>query len=406
MTHHQTRTINRLFFMAAVIVIAVNLRPSMAGIGPVLDRIQTDLQLSFTEASLLTMLPVLFMGAAMFLSYRLLHIASEKTCISAGLLIIALGSGLRWVVGDDVSLILTAIIIGLGIAVIQAMLPAVLKRVYPTAVALFMGIYVTSIMGGAALASSLTPFVAEVTDSWRVSLGVWAFVALLALGLWWLIPSQHLGSGRPSNRSGDLLRFRRTWMVGLFFGIGTASYTCVLAWLPPYYVDLGWSGQKAGFMLTFMTSVEVVVGLLIPALAAKHPDRRPVLFGLIAVLLVGYAGLSWCPETAVYVWPLLLGVGIGGLFPMSLIVSMDHFDDPERAGQLTSYVQGIGYVIAALSPLLAGYVKDWMGGFQMAWVGLLVLTLCLIPLAGLFAPRGYAQVFIRSGGQARSGAQG
>src|SRR5450830_1679295 len=47
-----------------------------------------------------------------------------------------------------------------------------------------MGLYVTAIMGGAALAASFSPFVQVQTGSWRIGLAIWAGLALLALVFW------------------------------------------------------------------------------------------------------------------------------------------------------------------------------------------------------------------------------
>ncbi|MBF3276142.1 MFS transporter, partial [Pseudomonas aeruginosa] len=76
----------------------------------------------------------------------------------------------------------------------------------------------------------------------------------------------------------------------------------------------------------------------------------PVLVGLTALMLAGFLGLAWAPASLPLLWALCLGLGIGGLFPMGLIVCLDHFDAPQRAGQLAALVQGAGYLIAGVSP--------------------------------------------------------
>ncbi|MGV8651101.1 MFS transporter, partial [Pseudomonas aeruginosa] len=69
--------------------------------------------------------------------------------------------------------------------------------------------------------------------------------------------------------------------------LGTACYTCVLAWLAPYNLEQGWSAQESGLLLGFLTAMEVLSGLLAPALASRSRDRRPVLVGLTALMLAG-----------------------------------------------------------------------------------------------------------------------
>ncbi len=191
----------------------------------------------------------------------------------------------------------------------------------------------------------------------------------------------------------SLLRYPRTWLLVLFFGLGTACYTCVLAWLAPYYLEQGWSAQESGLLLGFLTAMEVLSGLLAPALASRSRDRRPVLVGLTALMLAGFLGLAWAPASLPLLWALCLGLGIGGLFPMGLIVCLDHFDAPQRAGQLAALVQGAGYLIAGVSPWIAGLLRDSLGSFTGAWLGLATVAALLLGLGLRFDPRRYAALF-------------
>ncbi|PIC69420.1 hypothetical protein CSV77_14110 [Sporosarcina sp. P16b] len=48
--------------LLAIFIVALNLRPAITSIGPMLDIIRDDLLLSNTEVSLLTVIPVICMG--------------------------------------------------------------------------------------------------------------------------------------------------------------------------------------------------------------------------------------------------------------------------------------------------------------------------------------------------------
>lgn len=216
---------------------------------------------------------------------------------------------------------------------------------------------------------------------------------MLALLAWWRGRAV-FGAPSPQGHavsSAGLWRRPRTWTLALFFGLGTAGYTCVLAWLPPYYVARGFSPSQAGGLLGLLTAWEVVAGLLLPPLVLKSPDRRPALLAVLASALAGFVLLAGWPLSSPLLVATLLGLGIGGLFPLSLIVAMDHHDHAEVAGALAGIVQGIGYLIAAFSPFLAGLIRDRLGDFALAWVGLGMLYVLLIGLALRFNPRGYAR---------------
>ena len=380
-----------VWLMLSVVLVALNLRPSMAAVGPLLSGIRGEIPLSFSLAALLTMLPVMAMGLAMFFGMGISQRLGEHRTVVLSLLIIGLATLSRLFLDSAAELILSAVLAGVGIALIQALMPALIKSRFADNVSLYMGLYVTSIMGGAAVAASFAPLVMNRSGSWRLGLAIWAALALLGLLFWY---RQRAALPRlPASREGQesFVGNRRAWLLALFFGLGTAAYTCVLAWLAPYYVEQGWSEQNAGLLLGFLTAMEVLSGLVTPAIANRSKDRRGVLVVLLVLIIAGFCGLVLSPQHLSLLWPCLLGLGIGGLFPMSLIVSLDHLDNPRRAGGLTAFVQGIGYLIAGLSPLLAGVIRDQLGSFEWAWWSLTAVMVLMILMVLRFNPQHYPQ---------------
>ncbi|USW94893.1 cyanate transporter [Pseudomonas proteolytica] len=392
MENVHARPTTALWLMLSVVLVALNLRPSMAAVGPLLSSIRADVPLSFSTASLLTMLPVMAMGLAMFFGIGLGKRLGEHRSIVLSLVVIGLATLSRLFLDSAAELILSAIAAGVGIALIQALMPALIKSHFRDNVSLFMGLYVTAIMGGKALAASFSPFIQVRTGSWRIGLAIWAVLAVLALLFWYaqraaLPPLPPAGAGPQESFFGN----RRAWLLAIFFGLGTASYTCVLAWLAPYYVEQGWSEQNAGLLLGFLTAMEVVSGLITPAIANRRQDKRGVVAVLLVLIIAGFCGLILSPQHLTLLWPCLLGLGIGGLFPMSLILSLDHLDNPRRAGGLTAFVQGIGYLIAGVSPLIAGMIRDQLGSFEWAWWSLTAVVVLMLLIVLRFDPRHYAR---------------
>ena len=380
-----------LWLMAGILLVALNLRPSMAAVGPLLSAIRGDIALSFSLASLLTMLPVMAMGLAMFFGLGVSQRLGEQRTVTLSLLIIGVATASRLFLDTAAELILSAVLAGIGIALIQAVMPALIKSRFSDNVSVCMGLYVTSIMGGAAIAASFAPLVMDRTGSWRVGLAIWSALALVALLFWCGRRSELPTPVSAPSPNESFFGNSRAWLLAIFFGLGTASYTCVLAWLAPYYVEKGWSEQNAGLLLGFLTAMEVLSGLLTPAIANRSRDRRSVLVALLALIMAGFCGLILCPQHLSLLWPSLLGLGIGGLFPMSLIVSLDHLDNPRRAGGLTAFVQGIGYLIAGFSPLMAGIIRDRLGSFEWAWWSLTGVMALMILMVLRFDPRHYAR---------------
>ncbi len=254
-----------------------------------------------------------------------------------------------------------------------------------------MGLYVTAIMGGAAMAASSAPFIAA-DLGWRAGLGHWTWLALAAI-LLWIVSRKHLALPSHTDKQAEysFWRYRRSWLLALFFALGTSCYVCVLAWLAPYAIELGYSQTQAGLALGFLTSMEVIAGLVFPWLASKSTDRRAIIALLCLLQLIGFMGFALAPQVSIFLWAALAGLGIGGIFPLSLIVTMDHQQNPLLAGKLTAFVQGIGYSIAAISPWIAGLIRDNFQSFNMAWLLLAALSVIAYLLSRQFNPSGYAQ---------------
>lgn len=376
----------------ALVVVALNLRPALAAIGPLLQSIQVDLGLSYSMASLLTTLPVLAMGLFSFIGFRLAQPLGLERSVVVALVLLAAATAARFYAPSAAFLIVTALLAGIAIALIQTLMPAIIKQRFGLRAPLIMGFYVTAIMAGAALAATSAPMLAS-SLSWRDSLGHWVWLVVLAIILWllWVKPSLHIAPREPASNASkpQFWRNRRAWQLALFFALGTSCYVSVLAWLAPYAQELGYSPKQAGLLLGFLTMCEVVAGILFPWWASRASDKRIVIAVLCVLQLVGFSALALLPDAALILWVALIGLGIGGIFPLSMIITMDHIDNPFQAGRLTAFVQGIGYLIAAGAPFAAGFMRDALQSFTAAWLLLAATSIVALALAAGFSATSY-----------------
>ncbi len=364
------------------ILVGINLRPIMASVGPLLDLLQRDLGLSNFQGGLLTTLPVMMMGLFALAGPWLLRLLGEVKGVAIGMTLIAAACAVRTYVESSTALIASAAVGGVGIAVIQSLMPAFIKRNHPQSAGMLMGLFTTGIMGGAAIAAAIAaPSAGKL--GWNLTLGYAAIPAMIALIAWLLaagnVHAYPTAAGLPW-RSG------RAWLLLVFFGIGTGAYTLVLAWLPPFYIELGWTAKSAGYLLGALTITEVIAGLLVSALIHRFPDRRQPLALVILLLIGGLACLMTAPLQLTALAILCLGLGIGALFPLSLIVTLDHARSPAEAGSLLAFVQGGGYLIAASTPVVAGLVRDEFSSLHWAWAVMGGGAVLLLALSALLRP--------------------
>ncbi|MBF5010384.1 MFS transporter [Burkholderia pseudomultivorans] len=372
--------------LAAIVLVGLNLRPALAAVGPLLDMIQRATGIGDGAASLLTTIPILLMGLGALGARPLQRVTGIAGGVWLGVVLIGLACASRVGAQHPWLLLASACCAGIGIAMVQALLPGFVKAHFATRIGGAMGVYSTSIMGGAVLASVAAPLVAA-RWGWLAALAGWALPAALAALAWPLASrGDRTASVTPAAATAADARSPRAWRLALFFGIATGAYTLVLAWLPPYYMRLGWSPTAAGSLLGGVTLAEVVAGLTISATIDRVPDRRPALHAAIASLLLGLVLMLAAPERLALPAALLLGAGIGALFPLSLIVTVDHAATPADAASLTGFVQGVGYLIAGLFPFAAGIVRQHLADLTPAWVAMACLCVVLFVLAAGFAP--------------------
>jgi len=379
----KNRMLFPVIFALIAFLVGLNLRPMLAIVGPLFPALHQQTGLSGTTFSLLTTLPVAMMGLSALSGPWLLARFGPVRGIAIGLLCLAVASLWRGTTISSGQLIATAVLGGTGIGVIQALMPALIRQHYAAATATLMALFSTGIMAGAALmAASGEPLSSHV--GLQPALALSGGLTLLT----WLIWIMHRHPLPPAQAPSAALALplSRTLLLLLFFGIGTGAYTLVLAWLPPFYVQMGWRARHSGFLLAALTLTEVIAGFIVSAILHRFPDRRPLLLAVLVLLLIGLLSLAFYPARFPILSTLLLGTGIGALFPLSLIVTLDHARSAREAGILLSRVQGGGYLIASLMPLVAGWVRDSGASLSQAWLLMSVGVAVLIAIAWRFRP--------------------
>jgi MFS transporter, CP family, cyanate transporter len=375
---------------AAMLLLAMNLRPAAAAIGPLIHRIRHDTGLSATGAGVLVTLPVLCFGALAPLAPPLARRFGARTTIIGALAVLVVGLLVRLVPGTG-SLFIGTALAGAAIAVGNVLLPVLVRRDFPGRAGLMTGLYTTALIGFAALAAGVSvPLADAFGGGWRGGLGIWAVPAGLALLAW----TTQLGRREPGSEPAGvqiggarpLLKNRLAWMLTLFFGLQSAGFYATLAWLPSIFQSHGASEAKAGLLLSLSMVVGLAAALTVPSLAARARDQRALVVIFTALTVLGWLGILIAPMSAPYLWAAVLGFGQNALFPLALTLIVLRGGTVTATAGLSTLVQTVGYLIAAVAPLGIGAIHDLTGSWTPPLIVLLVL---LLPqgLAGLTAGR-------------------
>lgn len=359
---------HRPLLIATVALVGLNLRPFMTSIGPVTNSIRTGTGLSLQGIALLTLVPMLLMGIIAFVGPAIQSALGERKAILTALAIICLGCALRFISPNGGFLILTAAIIGFGVAIVQASFPSMIKREFADHLGPMMGLYSAMLMGGGAVGALIAPLITGMTGNWKIGLSVFSVPAMAAFVLASCFLARPAKSQYTLPSVGVFMKQPRTWLLICCFGLINGGYSSIVAWLAPAYQELGWSATASGNLMALLTLSQAVAALLLPYLSRRNQDRRFWIALTLIMQLLGFAGLAFIPESLPYFWVVTLGAGLGGCFALLMIVVLDHLADPAHAGQLSALMQGGGFLLAALAPWLLAVFHGVTGHYTLGWI--------------------------------------
>jgi MFS transporter, CP family, cyanate transporter len=385
------RAAGRAFLVAGILALAFNLRSTITGLPPVFPELQSVLHISAARLAVLAAVPVLCFGVFSGSGAPLSRRYGEERVLGAALLLIVAGLALRSLAPSTL-LFPGTIIAGGGIALMNVLLPSLVKRRMPERAGLVIGLYLLALSAGAITASALAVPVFTAAGgglvATRLVLGLWAGPAAIAVLIW--LPQLRFrtmpetGQGR---RAGALAMRRHAlaWQVTLFMGLQSLAYYAALSWFPTMFRDRGVSAASAGALLALMNLGNAVTALMFPVLAQRARDQRWLAAMSMAMSGIGLAGAGFAPTELAPEFMVLLGLGQGACLALGIYYTMARAPDPVTAASLSSFAQGAGYLIASTGPLLIGLLHTVTGGWSVSIAVLLgvgVLQLITGWLAG------------------------
>ncbi|WP_060484646.1 MFS transporter [Pseudomonas sp. NBRC 111123] len=355
--------------LLGLVLVALNLRPALSSMAPVLGQVAVGLGLNASEAGLLTTLPVLCLGLFAPLAPVLARRFGSERVILGILLTLALGIVVRSALGAA-GVFIGSVMAGASIGIIGVLLPGIVKRDFPQHAGTLTGVYTMALCLGAAMAAGATvPLTQHFDDNWALGLGFWMIPALLAMLIWLPQARQGHGMHKVAYRVRGLWRDPLAWQVTLYMGLQSSLAYIVFGWLPSILIGRGLSPTEAGLVLSGSVIVQLVSSLSAPWLATRGKDQRLAIVIVMLVTLAGLFGCLYAPVDGLWGWAVLLGLGQGGTFALALTLIVLRSKDAHVAANLSSMAQGVGYTLASMGPFAVGLVHDVTGGWAaVGWI--------------------------------------
>jgi len=384
-----------LFAAVATVAVALNLRPAVVAVAPLLDTIREDIGLSSPQAGLLTTLPLLCFGLFAPVAPRLARRIGLEWAVGASLVLLVVGILLRLITAVT-ALYAGSVIAGAAIAIANVLMPAFVKREFREHPSGILGVYTAALNVGAAAAAGLTvPIGASLAVGWRPALAFWVVLAGLAFALWLpiLLRSTSVRAAETALSEADqalaaaedirgfiLLRSPVARQVTGYLALQSFQFYSYAAWLPTLLGDEGIGARTAGYLLMLSNLTGAAGALVLPVFIKRLRTQRAPVVAVAMFYAVSLCGLLVAPAAGAWVWVCLYGVAQGTGFSLALTLMVLRSPDTAVAARLSGVAQLVGYLVAAAGPVLLGIIHDLTGGWE--WP-VLILVVLLGPMLWL-----------------------
>ncbi|MGO1000494.1 MFS transporter [Lysobacter sp. CA196] len=392
----------RAWVLVGIVLSAFTLRTAVTSLTPLLDALGREFGFGSTMTGVFGMVPTaafaLFGVATPALAHR---IGLERAALLA-MAMAALGLLARAFVGGTGQLLMASALALAGMGIGNVVLPPLVKRYFADRVGTVSTAYITVLQLGTILPALAAVPLAQAAG-WRTSLGSWSLVAVAAALPWitvlWMEARGRSAQARALARAHDdavclgdeapelsapaataapgrVWRSPVAWGMALMFGMTSLVTYSMFTWLPKLLIEAGGSPALGGSMVALFSTLGMISALCMPALAVRVANPFPIVIACVLAYLGGFAGLLLAPMQLTFVWVALIGLG-PSTFPLSLTLINLRTRTPAGSAALSGFMQGLGYTLSCLGPLLFGWLHDlshgWLWPFAMLGACLLVL---------------------------------
>ncbi|TMN23763.1 MFS transporter [Lentibacillus cibarius] len=365
--------------LLGILLIASNLRAPLTAVGSLLSYIRDDLEISNTLAGSLTTLPLLaFFIISPFASTVANRIGMEWT-IFYSFVLLTVGLIIRTLSGITF-LIAGTVVVGLAIGFGNVLLPGLIKMKFPLKIGLLTGLYAVFMNIFGSLASGLSLPLSRIGDwGWQGSLASWAILSVVALVVW--IPQLKKKETSPTSEvsshaiKNNIWKSPLAWYITVYMGTQSMVFFTMISWLPDILNNNGYTSDVAGWMLSLMQVAFIPFTFITPVIAERMTNQR-LLAAITGILvIIGASGLLIGNAILITVAVISIGAACGSAFSLSMMFFSLRSNDGHEASKVSGMAQSFGYLIAAVGPILLGFMHD----LTAAWI----LPLIVMGMVGI-----------------------
>lgn len=373
----------QIFLIIGVVLIAFNLRPAITSVGPLIGIIRDDVGFQNWSVALLTGLPLIAFAIMSPMAPKIANRLTNEWTLFIGLFMLMIGIGLRSI-SIVFFLFFGTLLIGLGIAICNVLLPGVIKEKFPHKVAIMTSIYTTGMGIFATTASGVSiPIAEDAGLGWQVALLIWMIPVVIGLFIWFYLAQKNKKLDQftylDKQQSKGMWRSSLAWHIALFMGLQSLIFYVSISWLAEILIDFGMTQTMAGFMVSYFQLLGIPVSFIMPILAVKLKSQSIIVFTVNLFFVVGILMLIGQPTFRLTLISVaLIGIASSANFALALTFLSIRAKNPKDAAALSGMAQSIGYILAALGPIMIGSIYDITQGWTIPLYLLILITIFII----------------------------
>ena len=386
------------YVFVALILVALNLRIAVTTAAALLVPLQEIGALTPAAAVLVPSIPTAIFAVAGLGTPRLAAQLGIERTIRWGMLALTAGLALR-VIADPIAIVAGTVIATGGLAVVNILLPAVVRSRFPGRIGPVTTAYSMSMSLGSAAGAAVAVPVADWLGSPTLGLAAWAIPAAIGLIAWTLVKPKKAETVSHAASDADTGQTARgndpdpeapkptakrapkpplpagTWLLAGYFAMQSLVSYVVMGYVPAIAIDAGIPAARAGILLGIAMAVGIPGTFIVVSFVRSAAWLR---FGFVLVAVAsgsGMLGFLFAPTLAPEVWAALLGLGMC-VFPLVLALIAGMGANARETSRVSGLAQSVGYTVATLGPLGAGALRQVSG----SWTEVLIIVTVLIAL--------------------------
>ena len=334
--------------LALILAATLEMRGPITAVGPLAGRLTSELGLSASEYGLAAALPIAAFGLFSFAAPGAARRFGLYGAVIIFLGVLAAGGFVRTAPSYP-ALLLGTLLIGVGIAALNVLMPVVVKTQNEAKTGALLGIY-TGVVGLSGSIGALTSHpLAALTDFTQSTFLAWAAFGTVVLALWLVAFGRSSGPSAMLLRAPSLRRHPGAWAVTAVMGLQSLLIYTVAAWLPPYLQTQGVSADAAGAAL----ALYLVSGLPASILTDRFMKHCGSEWASEALMSLSYLAGLWFWTLGgpwIFLGSILAGAPQGSMLSVAFILMARKTRSSAHMLGLSALSQGVGYLGAASVP--------------------------------------------------------